>query len=220
MKRTVGKRPRCGQASRYIDCSAMNTLRITVEPSLETYDHQARLIVDKNDWLGEDFAGLDPPMLRNQLSNSIGKKIVGRCACGIVGCNDKVVEVVREDGVVKWQPRRGNALVFEADVYDAEVDRFFGDNSWETVERAAEREVAEILRDTNIKRGFKFEWASARIRDGFITLSYGKPSKNRNHQRLLKFAWDGSSVENAIEGAVAFRAKRFPHLPKAALPTS
>lgn len=198
----------------------MNTLKIAVEPSLETNDHQARLIVDKNDWLGEDSAGLDPPMLRNQLSSGTSKKIVGRCACGVVGCDDTVVEVVREDGIVKWQPERGNPLVFEAAVYDAEVDRFRRDKSWETIERAVEREVDEILRDTNLKHGFKFEWASARVRDGFITLSYGKPSKNSEHQRLLKFAWDGLSVENAIEGAIAFRAKRFPLLRKADLPTT
>lgn len=197
--------------------SGMNILTISVEPSLETNDHQARLIVDENDWLGEDFAGLDPPMLRNQLSSGESRKIVGRCACGSVGCDDKVVEMVREDGIVKWQPERGNPLIFEADAYDAEVDRFSCDKSWETIERAAEREVDEILRDTSLKHGFKFEWASARIRNGFITLSYSKPSRTRDHQRLLKFAWDGSSIEDAIECAIAFRAKRFPHLPKAAL---
>lgn len=198
----------------------MNTLKIAVEPNVETNDHQARIVVDQYDWLGEDFAGLDPPMLRNQMSSGKSKKIVGRCICGSVGCDDKVVEVVREAGIVIWQLEREDPLVFEAAAYDAEVDRFSCDKSWETIERAAEREVDAIMHDTNLKHGFKYEWASARIRDGFITISYGKPSKNRYHQRFLKFAWDGLTVENAIGSAIAFRAKRFSHLPKAPVLTT
>ncbi|WP_226662060.1 hypothetical protein [Alteriqipengyuania lutimaris] len=191
----------------------MNTLRISVDPSLETNDHQARLLVDQKDWLGKDSAGLDPPMLRNQLSSRENKIIVGRCACGSVGCDDVLVELVRENGLVKWQIDGGETLVFDANAYDVEVDRFSRDKSWETTERAAEREINSILRDTNLKHGFKFEWASARIREGFIILSYGKPAKNRDHQRLLEFEWDGASVASAIDGAIAFRARRFPHLP-------
>lgn len=192
----------------------INTLKIAVEPSFETIDHQARLVVDEKDWLGKDLIGLDPPMLCEQFSIIEGKLLVGRCVCGVVGCDDKFVDVVREDRLVKWHIQERQTLVFDATQYDTEVDRFSSDKSWETVERAAERENDSILRDTSLKHGFKFEWASARTKKGVITLSFAKPAKNRNHQRLLKFEWDGVSVASAIASAKAFRARRFPHLPQ------
>lgn len=191
----------------------MSTLKISVEASLETNDHQARLVVDQKDWLGENFLGLDPPMLCNQLTSGENEMIVARCACGAVGCSDMIVKIVREDDVVKWHVDGGETLVFDAAPYDAEIDRFSRDKTWETIERAAEREINSILRGTSLKHGFKFEWASTRIRKGFVILSYGKPAKNRVQQKLLEIEWDGLSVGSAIDCALAFRAKRFPHLP-------
>jgi hypothetical protein len=62
----------------------VNHLKIEVSPNPEFDDfpdHQARIIVDGQDWLGTETIGLDPPDLDEQLSQK-DQMIVGRCPCG------------------------------------------------------------------------------------------------------------------------------------------
>ena len=183
-----------------------NSLTIAVEAVIETNDHQARPFIDGKDWLGPEFLGLDPPMLKAEFLAEDGRDlIVGRCRCGIVECSNRSVEIRRTEGSVHWSGPGANGPVFDAAQYDAEVARFVHDTSWETVGRAAEREIERLFRGTTIRR-FKFDWVSTRHREGWITLSYSKGDR----QRLLKFRWDGVSVADAIDQAKAFRAQRFP----------
>jgi len=185
-----------------------NRLKISVEPSFETNDHQARLLVDGDDWLGDDHLGLDPPLLKKQLRNSEGELILGRCWCGCVGCDDVSVEIVRTAETVTWKNPDGRNRVFETDDYDAELLRFENDTSWEPVNREVEREVECLFAGSTIRGGYEFEWASTRIEKGFVKLSFSKGHR----QKFLKFAWDGVSATNAVEQAKTFRSERFSHM--------
>ena len=183
-----------------------STLTIAVEAVMETNDHQARLFIDGKDWLGPEFLGLDPPMLKTELlAEDVRNLTVGRCRCGYVGCSNLSVEIRRTEGLVHWSDDGANSPVFDAVQYDAEVTRFVHDTSWETVGRTAEREIERVFRGTTIWR-FKFDWASTRIQAGWVSLSYSKGDR----QRILKFRWDRVSVADAIDQAKAFRAQRFP----------
>ncbi|HYD38437.1 MAG TPA: hypothetical protein VEA60_12535 [Allosphingosinicella sp.] len=185
-----------------------NRLTIAVLAASETNEDQARLLIDGKDWLGPEVAGLDPPMLAAELlGKRVGTLIVGRCWCGIMGCNDVKVEVIRNKSYVHWSVPDATSFSFVAAQYDAEVARFAQDRSWESLERTAAREIEHILRGTTIRGGFEFEWASTRERDGLVRLAFRKGRR----QRFLKFRWDGASVEDAINRARLFRAERLSH---------
>lgn len=185
-----------------------NTLTIAALARSETNEDQARPLIDGKDWLGPEFAGLDPPMLATELlDKGVGTLLVGRCWCGSIGCNDVKVEVTRTENSVHWSGSGATSLSFDAAQYDAEVTRFAQDRSWESLERAAAREIEDIFRGTTIRGGFEFEWASTRERDGFVRLCFRKGYR----QKFLKFRWDRASVAGAIEQAKVFRAERLPH---------
>ncbi len=186
----------------------VNTIKIAAKASPETNDHQARLLIDGKDWLGSEYLGLDPPMLATELrSVRVGTLIVGRCRCGAVGCDDLRVEASRTDTLVHWTGPCASHLSFDAAQYDAEIGRFAEDTSWETVGRAVEREVGQLFRDTATEHGFRFDWASTRIQEGLVHLSFSKGDE----QRVLEFNWDGATLKSALDRAQLFRAERFAH---------
>ena len=185
-----------------------STLTIAAEANPETNQAQARLMVDGQDWLGPERAGLEPPMLRGELlDKGVGSLIVGRCWCGGIGCNDLVVEVTRAEGEVHWSAPGGINLRFDAAEYDAEVARFAEDTSWETLERRVGREVGDIFRGTSISGGFEFEWALPSRSRRLVRLYF----RNGDRQKSLKFGWDGASVADAVNRARLYRAERFSH---------
>ena len=185
-----------------------NKLTIAVIACPNTNDHQARLLIDGEDWLGSEYLGLDPSELKTELlANGVGTLIVGRCLCGAVGCADLEVEATRTETTVLWSAPGASNLRFDTVEYDAALDRFARDTSWETVGRTVEREVADLFRGTVTKDGFEFDWASTRIRDGLVHLSFSKGLE----QRLLEFSWDGADLASALDRAQAFRTERFAH---------
>jgi hypothetical protein len=190
-----------------------NVLTITVKPESETNEDQARLSVDGKDWLGPEVAGLDPPMLATELlDKGVGTLLVGLCWCGFIGCRDVEVEVVRTAYMVRWTRPGFTVLRFNPAQYDSEVARFAEDRSWESVERAAAREIGDIFRGTRIKGGFEFSGVSTRTGKGFVHLSFRKGRGHRGDSyKVLKFRWDGASVADAIQRAKVFRAERFSH---------
>lgn len=181
-------------------------LRIAVSASPDTNDHQARLLVDGLDWLGPGQLGLDPVDLRRRLIDvGEGRAIVGRCTCGVIGCGDVQVDVLRSADNVTW--RAGDqTLEFDIADYDAELHRFAHDTSWETLGRTVEREVAALFADTVAEGGRTLDWASTRIRPGAVHLSF---SRDGQPQLLLEFDWDEVSPDAALERARAFRRERF-----------
>jgi hypothetical protein len=180
----------------------VNHLKIEVSPNPEfddCPDHQARIIVDGQDWLGTETIGLDPPDLDEQLSQK-DQMIVGRCPCGVMGCGDLVVEVQRTDKTIRWSDSDGIEAVFDTQQFDAEVDRFRKDHSWETLERRVEREVGPIFKGIVIDKEYRFSWVSARSEPCKIHVCF------QGHRKpiLLDFDWDGETVSDVLQ-----RAQRF-----------
>jgi hypothetical protein len=181
-------------------------LTISVSASPSSNDHEARLAIDGKDWLGAEFMGLDPPMLENELlTNRDGSVMVGRCSCGAVGCGDLIVEVTRSKDSVSWSRPETGPVTFDAGQYDAEIARFVQDRTWETLGRAVEREVEQVFSGTLTGDDFSFDWASTRIKNGLVHLSFSKGPE----QQLFEFGWDEASLQKAIARAEEFREEHF-----------
>ena len=172
----------------------MNTLRIKCIPSVETGDHQALLLVDGEDFLADDYIGLDPPRLLGQSALLAGgDALIGRCDCGCEGCSDYFAEVSIYKDKVLWRTTKGYAVEFEKQTYIDEIERAAKDHSWEDQNRTAERLVNSVFEGMTTKSGYKYDWASARIEAGKITLSLSREGT----QKLMKFDWDGIDPTSA-----------------------
>lgn len=180
------------------------SFRILASPS--SNDHEARPLVDGADWLEEDCLGLDPPELVLEFARDPARLLIGRCGCGVVGCGDVTVEVERTESTVEWRRHDGSPITFDRRRYDAEIARFSTDHSWEPLERRVEREVGQVFAGSSTKAGLTFDWASTRIRQGLICLSY---SRRGVGQRLLEFGWDGQNLDDALTSARRFHAEHF-----------
>lgn len=182
----------------------LNTLSFAFRPSLESNDHQVRVLIDGRDWIGDGNLGLDPPQFfaQRELAGE-GHLLIGRCTCGCVGCDDVVVEVQRADGVVSWIESPSTRLRFDAEAFDRVIAAGRADTSWEDANRTAERLVDEVLKGMTINDEFTFSWASARIEKGKISLSFDGPK-----QKIVGIGWDGVSPASAVESARRFRATR------------
>lgn len=184
----------------------MNTLRFEIAPSRESNDHQVRIVVDREDWLGPRYLGIDPPEFFAQFSPAEKTELlVGRCGCGVVGCHDLRVAVSEYEDAVVWDAHDQGQLRFERDAYHNLIEQARSDFSWEDINRKAERLVSEIFLGCSLENGFTFNWVSARIKRNIVSLSF---SKGRE-QRVLEFAWDGISIDSAISGARQFRRDRW-----------
>ena len=163
--------------------------------------HYPAIQVDGVDWLGDEYLGLDPPQFFAQPSlTSGGELLVGRCECGCEGCDDVRVEMVRDDHEVVWTNARGLRLHFNRQEYDRLVASAREDFSWEDTKRTAERLVLGLFTGISIDDGYRFQWASARVRDGIMTLSFIK----NGAQKLFDVGWDGRSPEDALTSAKRF----------------
>ncbi len=182
----------------------IHILSLKTLPSPETNDHQVRFIVDGEDWPGASSLGLDPrEFFRQSALKTNGSLTVGRCDCGVIGCCDTTVDVIRTDVSVAWTDPTGLNLTFDRDAYDAEIDRAMTDTEWEDVNRTVERLAGEILVAHDLN-GFHFQWASARIKSGILTLSYVM----RDQQKLIELPWHGNSIATALEIVRQFRESR------------
>jgi len=173
-------------------------------PSPETNDHQVRIIIDGDDWLDASSLGLDPREFFQQSAlKTNGSLTVGRCDCGVIGCCDTIVDVIRTDSSIAWTDPTGLKLTFDRNAYDAEIDRAMTDTEWEDVNRTVERLAGEILVGHDLD-GFHFQWASARIKTETLTMSYVM----RDQQKLIEIPWDGNSIATALETVRRFRQSR------------
>ena len=185
-----------------------NTITFRCVPSPDTNDHEAIVVIDNEVLFDEDFMGLDPPKLFEQESIlSGGQAIVGRCNCGCEGCSDFFVEIVIEDVDVIWNLPQGSILRFDRNSYETEFYRASTDFSWEDNNRRAERFVSTVISDSKTDIGYKFDWASARIKKKTIVLSFS----DRGNQVLFEFKWDGKNPNKARDGALKF-VKDLPKL--------
>jgi len=183
----------------------MNKLEFRIEPSPSSNDHQVRVVVDGEDWLGDDSLGIDPPKFFAQDSLLHGGRLlVGRCDCGCVGCCDVIVDVARKGSGVVWTTRDGLFLFFAARDYDSLIERTLTDFSWEDEKRTAERLVGDLFQGCILDDGSAFNWASARIGNGIITLSF----TYKGQQKTFEFGWDGKNPESALPDAIRFKKER------------
>lgn len=177
----------------------MNTIFIKFAECPESNDHEACIIIDGNDWLGNDYMGIDPPRLFSQKSLLAGgKTIVGRCNCGCEGCDDVVIDITVSDDAVFWESSKGYKLEFNKDEYLTEITNKKQDYSWESIERTAERLVDVIFKSVKLSDGSLFDWSSARIKKCMIALSFITGSK----QKIIAFSWNGIDPMDAKNNAV------------------
>lgn len=179
----------------------MNKISFNILPSPETNDHEIRILIDDEDFLGDDFLGLDPPSFFSQNNfDKNGELMIGRCTCGVEGCCDFPVTVVVNHDNVLWTNDNGLNLSFDKQDYDRSIDTAKTDYSWEDIKRKVERLATDVLKNSQTKDGYCFNWASARINDKQITLSYNK----NGDQKLFDITWDGQSENNVEENARQF----------------
>lgn len=176
----------------------MHVIAFQFETSPCTNDHQIRPLIDDADILeildGHSL-GLDPPeFFRQSALGREGKLLIGRCGCGVVGCGDTRVDIAVEEQSVVWRlPDR--VFHFGMDQYSSSFEYASGNTAWESVGRTAERLVAAIDFSRVERLGYIFEWASSRIAEGQIALSFN----SEGTQRLFDVGWNGHHANDAVE---------------------
>ena len=182
----------------------IHTIAFRILPCFQSNDHQVRILIDGDDWLDASPLGLDPPEFFSQPAlRSSGELIVGRCDCGVLGCGDTTVDVSRELGLVKWTNANGLDLAFSEIEFDLAISFASNDFTWEDCNRESERLAGQILSGLEFD-GYRFQWASTRIKKNTLTLSFTR----RDQQQLIDLPWDGASSKNAVEVSQRFRNSR------------
>ena len=175
--------------------SALETLRISVQPSPSSNDHEVMLWVENDNLLSRfdgDAMGLDPddilvtpcPLLPSDRPRTV---LIGRCDCGVIGCGDAEVTIARDGDVVSWTTDvRTIGVRFDAAQYIGEIERALADRSWETPERTAAWLIAASIDRAHLARaGLTFTWASGRARSHVMTVALTASG----YQILVRVPW-------------------------------
>ena len=154
----------------------MNVLGFAFNASHESNDHEVRPLISGADLLNSICTGdlgLDPPQFFRQPGLLKGGEIrIGRCSCGVIGCGDQHAVVQITDDHFIWLLADGRRIEFDRTQYEAAVVQSASVTKWESLERTAERLVGSLDFSERAERGYLFQWASARIKKGQITLSF------------------------------------------------
>src|SRR5689334_21136408 len=137
----------------------MNVLSLNIIPSPISNDHQVRLLIDNEDWLGDEFLGVDPTDFFDQKSFVEGLLLVGRCDCGVLGCENVLIDVTSTNDTVHWKVRSGQEradLEFALDAYSEMLERARNDFSWEDANRRTERVIGNMLIHHKIDHVYEF----------------------------------------------------------------
>jgi hypothetical protein len=116
-----------------------------------------------------------------------------------VGCDDFFVNVDRSEYTVRWISPNKNPVEFKSEEYNSVIDFARTNTSWEDIKRTAERVISQVFIGTFIEDGYKFDWASARIKNNTITISFS--NNGLGLQKLIEFSWDEKSIEDALISA-------------------
>jgi hypothetical protein len=178
----------------------VDELTFTFAPSPGSNDHEVRPLASGLDilesMLEEGDLGLDPPdFFRQPALLQGGQALIGRCSCGVLGCGDQEVDIKVAPDFVRWDMPCGKRFEFDPEQYRSAVVAAASSTSWESMERTAERLVAGLDYSSRAEQGYAFQWASARIRRGQVTLSFSKDGR----QVLAEVAWNHSDPEDARE---------------------
>jgi hypothetical protein len=179
----------------------MNILSLKILPSTKSNDNEVRILIDNEDFLGEDYLGLDPSVFFDQTYfDKNGELTIGRCSCGCEGCCDFPVKVKVNENRTVWTDENGLNLTFDKEDYLNTVEIAKNDFSWEDTNRKMEHLTKNILKNSETKDNYKFQWAYARIKKNKITLSYSKIGD----QKLYELSWDRQTGED-----IEMKAKHF-----------
>jgi len=186
----------------------MNKLTFKILPSKESYDHQVRIEIDGNDYIG-DFLGIDPPHFFYQKALfEEGKLLIGRCNCGCEGCFDTIADVEIDEAKIIWRIDNSTKFEFDKLEYTQYINEQKSDFTWEDLNRRVERLVSVQFKGTTIYSHYSFDWASCRIEKNNVVLSFSKKGKPEDYkQELLKFKWNGTDEQNALNRANDFMNK-------------
>jgi len=176
----------------------MNVFELKISESPESNDHQVRIYFDCSDYLSESYLGIDPLnfFAQDSLLNG-GQAIIGRCCCGVEGCDDLNVNIELLDHFVVWRFDNGQSFEFVLGQYLSTIDKQSNDYSWEDVNRTAERLVTGVFKGKNIENSYRFRWASARIEHCVIKLSF----EDGHDQKLFTLRWDSRDPKSALTSA-------------------
>lgn len=184
----------------------MNSLSFIFRPSVESNDHEVRVLIDGVDVLeriDKSVLGLDPTdfFCQSALAGA-GELLIGRCSCGCLGCGDEGVTVVYDSETISWLSRHPwiSGAVFAKPAYLDALARARAETSWETTERTAERLVGQLDFSEFQKRGMVFRWASGRIDREKIVLSFEKAGA----QELVYLDWNHCIPADAEQAARRF----------------
>ncbi|WP_175220878.1 hypothetical protein [Achromobacter deleyi] len=175
----------------------MDTLDFVFAESHESNDHEVRPLatgIDILRSLSPNDRGLDPPEFFGQSALwAGGKLLIGRCSCGVIGCGDQIADVEVCSNQIAWLLAQGRRVVFNKEQYEAALAQGAVSTSWESLERTAERLVSGLDFSKRAERGYVFQWASARINKGQITLSFGVGGR----QAIIDVGWNQRDPEDA-----------------------
>lgn len=193
----VGAEEAFGRCPAHMGDMIYSDLAFSFSASPETNDDQVRMLVDGNDliesWVFGGL-GIDPPQFfAQQALQKGGSLLIGRCQCGVVGCDDMRVRVEVSEERVLWCLPQGRSYVFGRERYLDAIATAAGSTDWETPQRQAERLVS--MQDFTLMQeiGYRFQWASARMGAGKLVLSFDFMGT----QRLFKIGWNPSDPEDA-----------------------
>ncbi len=183
----------------------MNRLSFNIIPSPESNDHQVRILIDNEDWLQDDYLGIDPPRFFRQETFLSGDLLVGRCDCGVEGCGDLIVNVQSDNDKMIWTINDGLNLQFDKAEYTDVIELSKADFKWEDINRRVERLVTNIFNGSQTTDGLTFDWASCRIENHKVCLSFSKKGFPKDFkQEILKIDWDGKTESDALTKADKF----------------
>jgi len=183
----------------------MNRLSFNIIPSPESNDHQVRILVDNKDWLRDDYLGIDPPRFFQQETFLSGDLFVGRCDCGVEGCGDLIVNVQSDNYKIIWTSKDGLNLQFDKAEYSDIIEVSKADFKWEDINRRVERLVTNIFNNSQTIDGLTFDWASCRIENSKVCLSFSKKGFPEDFkQEIFNIDWDGKTESDALTRAEKF----------------
>ncbi len=184
----------------------VDSLRLQVQATEEEFGGGFEVQIFVNDvemtsagaGMGMDTNDLVVPANRLRATSSPTRVPVARCECGIYGCGATDVVITRADGLVHWdwevERPMDRRVTFDELDYDAELDRFEADRSWETPERVVVRHVAQFASAPAFaEQGLTYAWASNWYRDTgtFVVCFFFE----RTHQIFVSHRWKGRSPE-------------------------
>jgi hypothetical protein len=184
----------------------MSNLSYQILPNTDDGTHEVRLFVDGIDWIEAGHLGLDPPDLVRELTGENRSHLtIGRCGCGVLGCDDIVVDVQRTSHSVEWSYIKRRSAIFDAAHFYSVVAALVEDHSWEPVGRTVERHLDEMFAGMMTGDGYVFDWSSTRIRPDHVSISVSKGGG----QKLLERSWDGATLASALSSAKRLAEEQF-----------